>query len=257
MKNLCLSFLGTFLCLLSAGQSQLEAMFDNGVNLLQQKKYADANQVFSRVISKATDKKLKKFSYIYRAYSFNGLMEINAAIKDLDTAFILDPHDYGTLIDRGTAKGNMKDYNGATGDFNTVLDNEKDSALRIKAFYWLGLIAFNQNRFPQAIALYTKCIALDTTNAELYFNRGAAKGMLIPADLPGSIEDYDQSIRLRPNYAAAYANRGVAKINQYTTKGVIHPSKEQTKDACTDLNMAKSLGDSSVDDMIFVYCDKR
>jgi tetratricopeptide (TPR) repeat protein len=257
MKNICLSLPGIFFCLLSAAQSQLEPVFDRGVTLLQQMKYADANQVFSRVISSATDKKLKKFSYIYRAYSFNGLMELNAAVKDLDTAFILDPHDYGTLIDRGTAKGMMKDYAGATKDFNTVVDNEKDSTLKTKAFYWLGLIAFNQNHFPQAIALYTKCIALNSTNAEFYFNRGAAKGMLIPADLRGSIEDYDQAIRLRPGYAAAYANRGVAKINQYTTKGVIHPSTEQTVEACTDLNMAKSLGDSSVDDMMFVYCGKR
>jgi hypothetical protein len=55
----------------------------------------------------------------------------------------------------------------------------------------------------------------------------------------------------------AYANRGVAKINLLTSKGNIRPTKEQTSDACADLNKAKQLGDNTVDDMLFIYCDNK
>ena len=81
--------------------------------------------------------------------------------------------------------------------------------------------------------------------------------MLIPADLDGSIKDYDQAIQLKPNYAEAFANRGVAKINLLITRGNIQPSKDQTTDACSDLKKARSLGDNTVEDMIFAYCDKK
>ena len=75
-------------------------------------------------------------------------------------------------------------------------------------------------------------------------------------DSQGSIKDYDKAIELNPDYKEAYANRGVAKINLLTTGGNIKPTKEQTKDACADLQKAKKLGDNTVDDMIFIYCGK-
>ena len=76
-------------------------------------------------------------------------------------------------------------------------------------------------------------------------------------DVAGSIKDYDKAIELNPNYMEAYANRGVAKINLLTSKGNIQPTKEQTSDACADLKKAKQLGDNTVDDMIFIHCDKK
>ena len=76
-------------------------------------------------------------------------------------------------------------------------------------------------------------------------------------DVAGSIKDYDKAIEINPSYMEAYANRGVAKINMLTTKGNIQPTKEQTSDGCADLKKAKQLGDKTVDDMIFIYCDKK
>ncbi len=47
------------------------------------------------------------------------------------------------------------------------------------------------------------------------------------------------------------------KINLLTTRGTLQPTKDQTADACTDLQKAKKLGNNKVDDMIYVYCGKK
>jgi hypothetical protein len=73
-------------------------------------------------------------------------------------------------------------------------------------------------------------------------------------DITGSIEDYSKAIDISPKYKEAYANRGFAKINLLTTSGNINPSKKETKDACKDLKKALSLGDYTVQNMIFAHC---
>lgn len=113
----------------------------------------------------------------------------------------------------------------------------------------------HQYKSAEAIALYTKAIDINPSIAELYFDRGAAKG--ISFDFDGAIADYDKAIELNPDYKEAYANRGSAKINKYTSRGIIEPTAEQSQSACEDFYKAKDLGDSeAVEDMIYVYCER-
>ena len=46
------------------------------------------------------------------------------------------------------------------------------------------------------------------------------------------------------------------KINLLTGNGNLQPSKKETKSACKDLK-ARELGDIVVDDLIYVYCDRK
>lgn len=48
--------------------------------------------------------------------------------------------------------------------------------------------------------------------SEAYFNRGLNKRYL--NDLSGSISDYSEAIKIRPDYYKAYHNRGVAKMKK-------------------------------------------
>jgi len=238
------------------GQQQQEADFNKAVEYLKNENFKEAVKKFSQVIPTATDPQLKKLSYIYRAFSYNGLSDFKKSILDLDSAIQLDPADIATYIDRGKVKGYLKDYDNAKSDFEYVLTKDSTTEQGKAALFFLGMIAFEQKKDKEAIKFYDRYLVLAPDDAEGYFNRGCAKGMFLK-DIEGSIKDYDKAIELSPNYAEAYANRGVAKINLLTTKGNIQPSKEQTKDACEDLKKAKSLGDNSVDDMIFVYCGKK
>jgi len=108
----------------------------------------------------------------------------------------------------------------------------------------------------EAIELFDKAIELNPTVAYVYFARGTAYSNTF--DYNKAIEDYDKALEINPNYAEVYANRASAKINQFTSKGNLDPSPEQTKSACEDLYKAKELGDNSIgtEDMIYLHCKK-
>lgn len=237
------------------GQEEIKNEFDKAVKLLQSENYKKAVEGFSNVLTKATDDKLKKSCYIYRAFSYNGLDDFKNAIKDLDKAIELDPADIASYTDRGKTKAYANDLEGAKKDFLYILTKDSTGGQAEAAFYYLGKITYYEGQFEESIQYYDKLLVLVPTDSEAYYNRAIAKGMKM--DVAGSIKDYDKAIEINPNYMEAYANRGVAKINLLTTKGNIQPTKEQTGDACADLKKAKQLGDKTVDDMIFIYCDKK
>ena len=255
MHKIILTLLVGLTIQLSYGQAELKSDFDKGVQLLQSNHYEEAVKAFSEVLKKATDNRVKKFCYIYRSFSYNGLGEYKNAVTDLDKAIELDPTDLASYIDRGKTKTYAKDFGGATKDFLSILRKDSAGKQGQAALYYLGKIEYQSGNFQKSIEYYDKLILLTPSDPEVYFDRGAAKGMLMNTE--GSIKDYDKAIQLKPDYKEAYANRGVAKINLLTTKGNIQPTKEQTIDGCADLKKAKELGDNSVDDMIFAYCEKK
>jgi tetratricopeptide (TPR) repeat protein len=81
--------------------------------------------------------------------------------------------------------------------------------------------------FDQAIADYSAAIQLKPDYAEAYNNRGLAYSLKGKNLMPESIADYTQAIDLRPGYAYAINNRGVA----YMASG--HPD-----DALRDFDLA-------------------
>jgi tetratricopeptide (TPR) repeat protein len=237
------------------GQAALETDFKKAVQLLKSENFQKAAEGFSGILKKATDTTLQKFCYIYRAFSYNGLGKYTESIQDLDKAIELDPTDLASYTDRGKTYAYANKPENARKDFLYILSKDSSDIQGQAALYYLAKIEYQLRNLKASINYYDRLILLLPGDAELYFNRGAAKGaMLNPAE---AIKDYDQAIKLDPNYKEAYANRGVEKINILTTKGTIQPTKEQTADACSDLRKAFQLGDKTVEDMLFVYCEKK
>jgi len=77
----------------------------------------------------------------------------------------------------------------------------------------------NQGDKQGAIADYNESIRLKPDFAEAYNNRGIAKDDL--GDKQGAIADYNEAIRLKPDYAEAYNNRGNAKYDLGDKQGAI------------------------------------
>ena len=255
MHKIIITFLFGVFALFGYGQAELKTDFEKGVKLLKSENYKKAIEIFSGVLKKATDNELKKFCYIYRAFSYEGLNDYQNAIPDLDKAINLDTSDIASYTDRGKTKTYANDLDGAQNDFLFILTKDSIGDQGQAALYYLAKIDYQLNKFEESIKYYNKLIALTTNDAELYFNRGAAKAMLMNST--DAIKDYDKAIELKPDYMEAYANRGVSKINLLTKKGNIQPTKEQTNDGCADLKKAKQLGDKTVDDMIYIYCSKK
>ena len=76
-----------------------------------------------------------------------------------------------------------------------------------------GYLAATAREWDAAIELYTKAIDLDNTNPETYLQRAAAHQMAGHIDL--AIKDYEQAIRLKPDYYLALEY--LAKL--YESKG--------------------------------------
>ena len=83
-----------------------------------------------------------------------------------------------------------------------------DNDLAAGSFFSVGYLL--QGKDPKrSISAYDKAIRLKPDLAEAYTNRGSAKHAL--GRYEDAIADHDEAIRLKPDLAEAYSNRGYAK----------------------------------------------
>ena len=85
-------------------------------------------------------------------------------------------------------------------------------------------------QLDSTLADYDEAIRLKPDDAAAYSNRGTVKGML--ERYADALADYDEAIRLKPADAAAYSNRGLAK-------GKLGLKNEARKDFATALKLAR------------------
>ena len=85
---------------------------------------------------------------------------------------------------------------------------EVDRELAARAWFSVGYL-LDQEKFEDAIAAYDQTIRLKPDFVAAYNNRGIAKDKL--GRLKDAIADYNQAIQLKPDLAEAYSNRGTTK----------------------------------------------
>jgi tetratricopeptide (TPR) repeat protein len=78
---------------------------------------------------------------------------------------------------------------------------------------------FNATDADEKIRLNTEAIRLQPDFAEAFYNRGNARKT--KGDLDGAIADYDEAIRLQPDIPQAFHNRGLARRAQGDLDGAI------------------------------------
>jgi Flp pilus assembly protein TadD len=83
---------------------------------------------------------------------------------------------------------------------------------------------FKAGKPDEKIQCYSEAIRLKPDYASAYNNRGVARDDR--GDLAGAIRDYSEAIRLKPNYADAYNNRGVSRKRQDDLAGAIQDFNE-------------------------------
>ena len=85
---------------------------------------------------------------------------------------------------------------------------EVDRELAARAWFPVGYL-LDQEKFEDAIAAYDQTIRLKPDFVAAYNNRGIAKDKLGRHE--DAIADYNQAIQLKPDLAEAYSNRGTTK----------------------------------------------
>ena len=86
-----------------------------------------------------------------------------------------------------------------------------DNDIAAAAFFARGTIKGNLDKHDEAISDYNEAIRLNPNYAEAYLFRGLANNNLGRYD--EGISDCNEAIRLNPNLAGAYLNRGIIKGN--------------------------------------------
>ena len=117
---------------------------------------------------------------------------------------------------------------------HVVEGSDNDRAARA----WLSVGYLVRDESPEnSIAAYNEAIRLKPDYAQAYNNRGNAKGRLERHE--EAIADYDEAIRLKPDHAQAYNNRGAAKA-------ALDLRDEARKDFEIALELARKANDAKI-----------
>ena len=85
-----------------------------------------------------------------------------------------------------------------------------DGELAAHGFFSIGCLLWEGGKTEKALSAYDTAIRLQPNYAEVYNNRGNIKNGLGSHDT--ALDDYDKAIRLNPNFAETYSNRGSTKF---------------------------------------------
>ncbi len=132
--------------------------------------------------------------------------DMEGALGDYDKAIRLEPDDADTYFNRGYVRGVKGDLEDALGDYDKGIRLRPDYA---DAYNNRGVIRKDKGDVEGALSDYDKAIRLKPDDAEVYLNRGIARAD--KGDVEGALTDYNEAIRLRPDYADGYINRGYVR----------------------------------------------
>jgi len=110
-------------------------------------------------------------------------------------------------FDRGLALLQKGELAQTEAVFVEMLQTQPDHA---DALHLLGIIAHRTAHHQHAIALIGRAIRVNPNNAAFYNNRGVALKAAMQPD--AAVASFDRAIALRPEYAEAYNNRGNALL---------------------------------------------
>uniref|UniRef100_UPI00404A1306 tetratricopeptide repeat protein n=1 Tax=Flavobacterium sp. TaxID=239 RepID=UPI00404A1306 len=255
MKQTLLILIGILASTSIFSQNKATELYISGNSNFKSGNFQEAISNYTELMEMMDEKSVRKTCFINRGLSYDRIKKYDLAITDFTEAIKLDSTDMASFIDRGLSLMHDGQLEKAKEDYNYVVVKNNNNGMMEAALYWLARINYAQGNFEEVIKNCDRYFTINAKDPELHFIRGTANDML--QNFEQSIIDYSKAIELNPNYVESFANRGTAKINLLTGNGNIQPSKKETKSACEDLEKAKELGDKSVDDLIYVYCDKK
>jgi len=122
---------------------------------------------------------------------------------------------YLTLFTLGMVQYAKKDWDGAIVRFKSALEQGKEPVAALSkdiVFFQLATSYYYKSDYKSAIAGFNQALKLKPDDAKAYNNRGIAyknQGKYSEA-----IADYNQALKLKPDDAVAYSNRGNVYANQ-------------------------------------------
>jgi tetratricopeptide (TPR) repeat protein len=213
-------------------------------------------------------------AYTERSYNYLFTDKIDLALLDANKAIELAPNNKCALYYRGMIYEYLNENNNAIADYSNIIDTN-DSVYTEVALSQRAEIYFNIFESVKSIQDYSKLIILDSFNAELYLKRGISKrnnditSLMKDSintkfftlnycvdtiindefifDTKGALNDFTTAIKLDPELAFAYYNRGK-----------VYDDLKQLDRALSDFNLAIELdeNDKYILARALIYKDK-
>jgi tetratricopeptide (TPR) repeat protein len=224
MKNLATTLMLLLALATSRAQAQTlrstEDYFKRGVARYQQRDLEGALSDFERAIELQTRRagssdqarQVKLLEpgdaplYYNRGVARYDLHEWEGALADFDEALKLNPRYVLAWIKRGNLRSQQGAYTEAIADFDQAL---RLDARAVLAWNNRGLAWQNQGDLDAALRDYARALELDPRLPVALNNRAGIKHER--GDLRGALSDYDQALALDPTLAFVYNNRGVTR----------------------------------------------
>ncbi len=197
--------------------------------------------------------------YVNRALAKEGMND-TTAIMDYKKALTVDPNHAIALSNLSITKRKRGDV--ASADEHLELAIDSDSSM-LYPYLERAYQRMEGGYYKGAEEDYTRALAVDDRNSEIWFERGLAREKL--KDWTGAYADYTKAIELNEKFDKAWLGRGnvlmkLSKYNEaiedYTVAILFRPDfalafynraiakdrLKMTEEACLDLNRAAELG---------------
>jgi tetratricopeptide (TPR) repeat protein len=208
-----------------------------GLSLLKRGACNEAVVAFSKAIEIDP---LFSVAYLNRAIAHMRCGKNEEALNDLQTSIEMNQKVASSYYLQGVLLGQKGDIKRSLESYDNALaeDNYYTKALFNRSFTWKMM-----GDFTKAMDDANTIVELQPESPE-YWNLKGNMHMLY-ADYYEAITSYDNAIMLKPDYAEAYYNRGLAFLMSYTPKR-----------GCEDLNESKRLGYNRAAEAILNFCGR-
>ncbi len=155
-------------------------------------------------------------AFLDRGRAKQDLGDWEGAVSDCDKALELNGGLSAAYSDRGAAKNKLKDYAGAVADFDRALELRPNDAI---VHLNRGVAWEKRGDSDRALADFGRAIELRPDFGSAFVNRGATR--LRKRDYAGAIADYDRAVELGKGKAEVFHDLGLAKAESGDPLGAI------------------------------------
>ncbi|MFM6753217.1 MAG: tetratricopeptide repeat-containing serine protease family protein, partial [Dolichospermum sp.] len=151
---------------------------------------------------------------------YRELNQLDKALVAINAAIRLEPNNPNLYNQKYGVLSNLKKYKEAAAAINKAIELSPRAAF----YNNRGNVRSELGDKQGAIDDFNQAIKINPNYANAYYNRGIVRNEL--GDKQGAISDFNQVIKINPNYAYAYYNRGIVRKEVGEKHGAIEDSHQ-------------------------------